>query len=483
MRVRITLFTKILAWFLLNLILLGTLFLLAFGIRFRFEPWSPLAGGAASRVDTVTRLLASEIDEKDRPDRDAIVARYNEAYNVDFYVFDNAGRQLAGPAIELPAKVRDDITRPEAFGPPARNANNQNAREPHQVAPPGPPAAVSITTDDPRSYWVIVRALTFERGVDMPVRSRFIVRSDSYTGHGLFFDPLPWIAVGGLVVILSILLWIPFVRHITRSIGQMTSAAKRIADEDFTVRVDERRTDELGVLGSSINHLAERLGGFVTGQKRFLGDISHELNSPLARMQFAISILEAKARPEDKRHVEDVREDVEEMTRLVNDLLNYSKVGLRGTEAQLDRIELKEVVETAAARETSAMSRFISIAIEKEIVVLAKRELIDRAIANLVRNSIKYTDALSGRINITAGLDGSRVRMTIEDNGPGVPPDMLSKIFDPLFRVDSHRSRQDGGTGLGLAIVRSSVEACGGRVSARLAETGGLAVDIELNAG
>ena len=109
---------------------------------------------------------------------------------------------------------------------------------------------------------------------------------------GLFFDYKPWVAVGLGAVLFSAVLWAPLVRGITRSIAQMTHTTRQIAEGRFDARTREGRRDELGLLGQSINRMAARLAGFVTGQKRFLGDIAHELCSPLARIQVALGILE-----------------------------------------------------------------------------------------------------------------------------------------------------------------------------------------------
>lgn len=306
------------------------------GSALGFKPWSPLFGGTGNRIEAVSRIISSEIDGKTRDERDEILQRYSEAYKVDFFLFNSKGMQIAGKEVILPEPVLADVARPEGFGPDERNFNA--ARPPGGLPPPGPPRSVSIKSTDPTLYWLVIRTVTFDETVNAPIRSRLIVRSDSYFGYGLFFDPRPWIAVAVIVLLVSILFWLPFVRNLTRSIAKMTTATEKLASENFSVRVNDRRTDELGTLGSSINDLASRLSGFVSGQKRFLGDISHELNSPLARMQFALSILEERARPEDQSHITDVKEEVELMSKLVRELLSYSKTGIEGAGLNLNQL-------------------------------------------------------------------------------------------------------------------------------------------------
>jgi two-component system sensor histidine kinase CpxA len=117
-------------------------------------------------------------------------------------------------------------------------------------------------------------------------------RSSSISAGGLIFDAKPWLALGFGVVAFSLIFWLPLVRGITRTIGRMKQTTRQIADGRLDVRVNLRRYDELGALGESIDQMAARLSGLVAGQKRSLGDIAHELCSPLARLQMALGILE-----------------------------------------------------------------------------------------------------------------------------------------------------------------------------------------------
>jgi len=465
-------------WFFLNLLLLAAVFLLIFGLNLRFEPWSPLSGGGSGKVDTVARLVSSELDEKSRAERDQILDRYSQAYGVEFFLFDSQGTQLGGETISLPENVNKDITADEGFGPNGRPQMPANNREPRGLPPPGPSRTTSFRSSDPTFYWVVIRTIIFDAEANEPIRSRLIVRSDSFYGHGLYYDPRPWVAVGAGIILFSILFWLPFVRNITRSIGRLTAATEKIADEDFPIRVDDRRTDELGKLGTSINELAGRLSGFVNGQRRFLGDISHELNSPLARMQFALSILEERSRPDDLGHINDVKEEVELMSKLVAELLSYSKSGIQGAAIKLEPLELLPVVERLVSLE-SKDGAAINVAIDGDILVMGQSELLTRAISNIIRNAKTYSGE-DGAINIAAVKKDSEIVLTINDNGPGVPDEMLEKIFDPLFRVQDDRSRTSGGTGLGLAIVKTCIDACGGKVSAKNVEPHGLEIEIDL---
>ena len=157
----------------------------------------------------------------------------------------------------------------------------------------------------------------FEPGERRPSLAVLVVSSDSMSGRGLFFDVRPWVFVAAAIVLLSMAIWLPFVRGLTRSIGQMTATAEQMARGQFDIEVPARRSDELGRLAVAINQLSARLGGYLGGQRRFLGDISHELNTPLARLDVALGILEGQVDDPDRELVADAQDEVRLMSQLV----------------------------------------------------------------------------------------------------------------------------------------------------------------------
>ncbi|RYD31934.1 MAG: HAMP domain-containing histidine kinase, partial [Verrucomicrobiaceae bacterium] len=230
-----------------------------------------------------------------------------------------------------------------------------------------------------------------------------------------------------------------------------------------------------------INHLAGRLERFVHGQRRFLGDIAHELCSPLARMQLGISLLERTVGADSQERVADVREEVEVMTQLVNELLSFSKAGLRARDLPLEAVPLADMAGNVISREASA-GDVILTEIPETLTAMADAELLSRAVANLVRNALRYAGQ-AGPVRISARPEEGHVALTVSDSGPGVPEAELERIFEPFHRPDTARTREAGGSGLGLAIVRSCAEACQGSVSAVNKPPSGLAVTIRLNPG
>lgn len=475
-RPRFSLFSKIMLWVFLNLLLVGVILWLGFHLNYRREPGAPFFG--ANSIEAVTRLISIEVDGRPREERDQILKRYSETYRVEFFLFDNTGKQLAGREITLPPQIADELKREPNF--PTRRPANPGERGTLPVPPPpGGPPSFYLKTETPTLYWMVMRTFFHEQDSTEPVRARLLAASDSFSGHGLFFDPTPWLVMAGIISIFTILFWLPFVRGITQAVGQMTRATEQIADEKFDVRVSERRTDELGRLGKAVNHLASRLSGFVHGQKRFMGDISHELNSPLARMQFALSILEDRVGVSDRRLVEDVKEEVELMSKLVGELLTYSEAGIRTAAIELEPVHLRTLVEGVIEREKAVEHAELRLKVDDELKVLAQPELLSRALANVVRNAMRYAGH-NGTITVAAEGDRGQVSLSVADNGAGVPEAALEKLFDPFYRIESDRSRATGGTGLGLAIVKSCIEACGGTVTARNLKPNGFEVSFLL---
>ena len=496
MKIRFPLYAKILSWFFLNLLFLGVTFFVAASLQFKFGLDSLVAGRAGERFQTATQLLMSEL--RARPEREwtAVLKQFSDAYKVQFFLFHN-GEQLAGAPVNLPAEVKSRMVvgpqirparREGPDGPPPEFDDRPEGRPPpgREARPPlqmeqGPPRFMVHTTA-PSRYWVVMRATLPgpERQGPMPVA--VAVMSETLSAGGLLFDVTPWVIGGIAVIFISVLFWIPLVRGITRSISKITTATGQIAEGQFDVRLRENRKDELGQLGEAINRMAGRLSGFVTGQKRFLGDIAHELCSPLARIQVSLGILEQRADEKQKAGLEDLREEVEQMSNLVNELLSFSKASIGGRTIQLQTVSVRQIVDRAISRECLDGDGIKTIVqVPDDLHALGEPELLLRAVGNILRNAIRYAGH-AGPITLSASRDRDRVLLTVEDCGPGIPPESLAKVFDPFYRLDVSRTRDTGGAGLGLSIVKTCVESCGGTVGCENRQPAGLRVNVKLAA-
>ena len=505
MNLRFPLSAKILLWFFLNLLLLGAAFYVFFRVQFNMGLDTLLAGQAGERVEALSNIVGDELQAAAPEERSEVLQYFGSSYGLQLMLVRPDGAFLAGTALQVPPEVRARLS---VFGPPLMRPpqpppeGRERPVRPRRDSEAGvrdegggatlqqpPPASdgtrrvrpkFMVRTAAPSGYWVGIRLPGMDRTRPDAPQQILLLFSPTLSGGGLFIDFKPWLLIGFGAVLFSVLFWLPLIRGITRSITQLTAATGQIAEGHFEVRVSARRRDELGRLGAEINSMAARLDGFVAGQKRFLGDVAHELCSPLARMQIALGILEQRAEAAQQDYVSDVREDVQEMSNLVNELLSFSKASLSEKEIVLQRVPLAELARRVAAREAGAGDQ-VQVQIADDLTALAEPDLLARALANLVRNALRYAGA-AGPVFISAEPVEQGVAVRVSDAGPGVPAEALHKIFDPFYRLEASRSRDTGGIGLGLAIVKTCVEACQGSVAATNRQPSGLQVEIRLKA-
>lgn len=459
-RPELNLSTKIFVVALVNLALIAIVLGFYMHVQYRFDLQSFLISPAHDRILSTGRQIALELRDTDRAEWDALLQKYAEANKVDLELTDDDGRQLAGASVPMPPTVLENL-----------------ARQSHDDGRSSPLLFLG-TTNKPNRHWIGVRIPVPAPNQRHHVHGVLVAASSSLLGTPFFFDPKPWIAVAIALVLVSILCWLPFGRRLVRSISQIKKVTGQIAEGDFKAHIPIKRQDELGQLSASINRLAIRLEGFVAGQKRFLGDTAHELCSPIARMQVATGILERSAEGSIRETVADLRDDLEQMSKLVNDVLSFSRAGLRGPEVQLSSVHIADVVSSVVEREVGP-SVEVTNRVANDLKVLADRDLLERALSNIVRNAVRYAGS-AGPITLSSSANSEQAVIRISDCGPGLPESELDRIFDPFYRLEHSRSGEFGGVGLGLAIVKSCAEACGGSVMCRNLAKGGLEVDVLL---
>ena len=291
---------------------------------------------------------------------------------------------------------------------------------------------------------------------------------------------LPMVPIlSGLMV--SLLSALALAWYFARPIRQLRRAFDAAAGGDLGVRIGDGmggRRDELADLGRDFDHMTERLGHLVEGQKRLLHDVSHEMRSPLARLQAAIGL--ARQQPE---HFDEtlarIEHEGERMDALVDELLTLSRLqaGVAGELEDVDMQELLEGIVEDARFEGSARQVSVELSVAELPTVRANPALLHRAIENVVRNALHHSPPGS-TVRVTGRAEGRRLRLSIVDQGPGVPAEALEKIFQPFYRGGGKTS--GGGYGLGLAIAERVIAAVDGQIRAKIADAGGLVVDIDL---
>lgn len=509
-RPRLPLTAQVILGLLLNLALVGAVAAGVFLLQVRWNPGWLLAGRTGERLRSVAELMAGDLAQarmQGRTDAEpGILARYREVYDLEFFLFEPRGQSVVPLTNALPQEVLQEVSRPRGRGPgtrrgevpspgpglpagpegasgidsgprPARGQGPNPGLRPRGQARPGgrgealPPSV--IRAGSPAAYWIVLPMPAHGPGPALIL----VVRAPALWTGGLLFDPGPWLLAGSGVLALSLLFWLPIVRGITRDLARMTRRTEEIAAGRFDARLEVRRGDELGRLAEAIDLMAVRLAHHVAGQKRFLGDAAHELSTPVARMQTAVAILEARPGQDNAAYLDDLREELEEMAGLIQELLAFSRA-LHGRPVHLQPVELHALVDRAWAREASPTAS-LENAVPPGMRVLADQALLQRAVANLLRNAVRYAGS-AGPIQATAAIHEGRVVLSIEDVGPGVPPEALPRLFEPFFRPEDSRARELGGSGLGLAIVRTCVDACQGTVSAANRSPQGFSVRMSL---
>jgi two-component system OmpR family sensor kinase len=284
----------------------------------------------------------------------------------------------------------------------------------------------------------------------------------------------------GLLASLLFSAWLAW--YLSRPIRNLRAAFEALAEGKLDTRIGQlmgRRRDELADLGGDFDRMAGRIGNLMDAQRRLLHDVSHELRSPLARLQAAVGL--AKQRPDKiSTTLERVERESERLDRLVSELLALSRLeaGVPGSledEIEIDGL-LAEIVEDARF-EAKAKDVRVECDLAEDLIILGGAELIHRAIENVVRNAVQHAPCGS-LVQVEGRLEPNHRQFCLRvcDQGPGVDEAQLSAIFQPFFRG----ANRQGGTGLGLAIARRALEAHGGRIAAHNRAEGGLCVELSL---
>lgn len=296
--------------------------------------------------------------------------------------------------------------------------------------------------------------------------------------HGL----LGWRLLVLLGVSAVVCYWLA--RSFAAPIGRLRQATRQFASGDLSIRVGDqvRGKNEIGGLARDFDHMAERIEDLVGAQQRLLRDISHELRSPLARLGVALELARQEGNPEVRQKaLQRIELEAERMNEMIGQLLSLTRLESGANELPRQEFDLAELlIHLVADANYEAKNRDCQVALvgNGPLLMTGSEELLARALENVIRNAVKYTDDNSSvAVELTAeqGID-----IRILDQGPGVPEEALDKLFEPFYRVADARDRQSGGTGIGLAIAERAVKLHGGTIKAKNRDAGGLAVEIHL---
>ena len=287
-----------------------------------------------------------------------------------------------------------------------------------------------------------------------------------------------------IVRILAILLTAALVcyalaQYLVKPILQLRQATKKLADGDLETRINSKRRDELGKLARDFDDMSERIENLITSQQRLTRDISHELRSPLARMNVALELAKAKSHNGTEPLLNRIENESVRLNEMISNILTLSKLETKSEAVEKMEVNLTRVFDsivTDAKFEAEPKGKTVEVVKKDDVKINGNERLLRSAIENVIRNAVRYT---KDKIEISLENNGVAALITVRDYGEGIPEQDLKEIFRPFYRVSEARDRKSGGIGLGLAITEQAVHAHCGSVSAK--NTGdGLIVEISL---
>lgn len=421
-------------------------------------------------------------------------------------LYDRSGRRLAGPPLSADAAVE---TAPSAWG---RRGGRRGTGASDLASGPGPstataadaaaaartlaaPASRPATDPDagPRSGQGRIAQRTAER-LRVPIRvddvrvgelvSRVPPRAFETPQATAFArqQAQASLAIGAVALLMAVLVSLLLARALLAPLRRVISAVARLGAGDFGVRLNERRSDELGQLMLGIDQLTQALDANRSARQRWLADLSHELRTPVTILAGEIELLGDGLRPFDADQVRSLEQEVNRLKHLIDDLYTLSLSDVGGLRYRFAPVDLRDALNAAvdAARQRAEdQGLAVELARMPAVWVSADQMRLGQLLANLLENAIAYTDA-PGRIRLSADVAADRVLISVEDTPPQPTPAEREQLFEPLYRADGSRSRRRAGAGLGLAICKNIVEGHQGRIRALPSTLGGLCIQVEL---
>lgn len=278
-------------------------------------------------------------------------------------------------------------------------------------------------------------------------------------------------------------------RHFTRSINTLQKATRQIAEGDFSVRISEQfkgRKDEIADLGRDFDHMTARLEKAMQEQKRLIKDVSHELRSPLARLQIALALAQQRSKGVVDKELGRIKQAADYLNDIITDILTLPVQNNEHWELS-DVLDLVSLVQTLVDNyDEQAREKNVNIDFDcalDEALVATHGNMLVGVFENILRNALLYTPTDSAiHIQLCAEENSGNYQVFITDQGPGVDEESLQDIFEPFFRTDQARARESGGYGLGLAIAQRSVGLHHGTIRAENHPAGGLTLVVSLPA-
>jgi two-component system sensor histidine kinase BaeS len=293
---------------------------------------------------------------------------------------------------------------------------------------------------------------------------------------------LTWI-IGAFAVVAAALIAVALSHTFLTPIENIAHVARQLAAGKLGARVHGTSEDEIGQLAADVNQLAQTLERTEGTRRILMADISHEFRTPLAVLVAELEAMEDGVRTLSRDSIRSLLVEVNTLNKLVGDVHDLAIADLGALSYRRTSVNVIEILRTCLAAfqgrfEQRALAVEADIS-EHSLIVFADEGRLQQLLNNLLENAVRHTDP-GGKLRVAARAAGDTASIVIEDSEPGVPPEVLPRLFERFFRVDASRSRATGGSGLGMAICRGIVEAHTGRISAAPSSLGGLRIEVEL---
>ncbi len=279
-----------------------------------------------------------------------------------------------------------------------------------------------------------------------------------------------------LALVVSFFLCVVLARYLVGPIRNLQRAARKLARGDLEARVEGRvnkRRDELGELARDFDHMAEQVGSLMFAKERLLRDVSHELRSPLTRLQISLALARRKTPHAQAEHGR-IEREIERLDQLIGQIIHFSRIQHNLANMTCEKIALNAMLQKLVDDgnfEAQARSKAVLLKEAQAIELVGVREFLSSAVENIIRNAIRFTPQGS-QVEVRLSRVNGAARINIRDYGPGVPDEALQDLFEPFFRVDETRGKENDGTGLGMAIASTAVVTHKGTIKARNAKPG-----------
>jgi signal transduction histidine kinase len=280
------------------------------------------------------------------------------------------------------------------------------------------------------------------------------------------------LVLGGLAaIVLALLLGVFLAQRLTRPLRQLTAATRSMARGELRQEVTVTSGDEIGELAASFNQMAQSLSAMERQRQQLLADIAHELRTPLSVMRGHVEAMLDGVFEATPENLTLVHEESVLLGRLVDELRTLSLVEAGQLPLEFTPVDMRALLRQAqAAFEPLAEAEGVALMLHLPAAapeVRADASRLQQVLGNLIANALRHAPQGPGKppqVDVTMEVVGEAVRVSVQDNGPGLAPEALVHVFDRFWRADPSRSRAAGGSGLGLAIARGIVEAHGGRI-------------------